>query len=583
MIYNKKKNILIDQETNPPINLALVLGRGIGLISSFLFLFLGFISTLQAQIDYSTANYDSATYTYTTVATAYTFSAGSGACGFPAANDTDISAAINSATGEDDYQNGLACGACAAVTVTGDAEAITVMIDNSCPSCTTADQLDLTQQAWQALTGNTNYGQLNIQWKFVACPLSLMAGDSSGDITYEWKSGCSSGYDPIQFMDSLFPIISVSYSTSDTGPFTSLVLGANGVGGNSYWGTSSGNLNGTTGPFYFDVTDGAGGSVTIGPLSVASCGTVSTTTDQVPGPGPTATPTITLSPTKTSTPTETHTPSSPTATPQFTYTPTIPPTATVPPSTPLPGDITVTSCASGDPAPGASQTQQFVAEGVGLQETVVGGVCGASLTVTLPPGATPVTALLYIEYDYGSNGAPPVLTGVGFNGSTTPAGTQAGAGVTYGGYPNTFYNIRYPISTTLLGGAAGSGGAQEVYSVTPGGSCVGESLVELYTNPAVTSNDAVAIADGNNAWHIEENGEVAYGAAPPDADLNWSCLGLNCSTSSTNLSVVGGAQECWSGTNGDKDQVDPYGSGPTTNTGGNNSGGPPVGAARRAC
>ncbi len=536
----------------------------------FLLLFLGFISSLQAQINYSTANYNSSTYTYTSMATAYSFSAGTGACGFPAANDTDISAAINSASGEDDYQNGLACGACAAVTVTGAAEAITVMIDNSCPSCTTANQLDLTQQAWQALTGNTSYGQLNIQWKFVPCPLSLMAGDSSGDITYEWKSGCSSGYDPIQFMDALFPIVSVGYATSSGGPFTALVLGANGVGGNNYWGTSSGNLNGTTGPFYFDVKDGAGGSVTIGPLSVGSCGTVSATTNQVPGPGPTNTPTITLTPTITQTPTKTNTPGSPTATPQFTSTP------TVPISTPLPGDITVASCASGNPAPGSSQTQQLVAEGVGLQETVVGGTCGQALTVTLPPGATPVTAFLYVEYDYGSNGAPPVLTGVSFNGSTTPAGTQEGAGVTYGGYANTFYNIRYPISTTLLGGTAGAGGKQDVYPITPGGSCVGESLVELYTNPAVTSNNAVAIADGNSAWHIEENGVIAYGAAPPDADLNWACLGMSCSTSNTKLSVVGGAQECWSGTNGDKDTVDPYGSGPAANTGGSNNGGPAV-------
>src|SRR5580698_9565443 len=57
-------------------------------------------------------------------------------------------------------------------------------------------------------------------------------------------------------------------------------------------------------------------------------------------------------------------------------------------------------CASGNPAPGASQTQQLVAEGVGLQETVVGGSCGSALTVTLPAGAVPVTAYLYVEYDY---------------------------------------------------------------------------------------------------------------------------------------------------------------------------------------
>ncbi len=242
---------MIDQKTTENGFVGL-LGHGTSLAAPFLFLFFGLVSALQAQINYNTANYNSGSYTYTTIATAYAPS-GAGACGFPAANDPSHTAAINSNSGGggDDYQNGLACGACAALTVTGAAEAITVMIDNACPSCSAADQLDLTQATWQALTGNTNYGQLNIQWKFVPCPLSLMAGDSSGDITYEWKSGCSSGYDPIQFMDSLFPITSVGFSTSNTGPFTALTLGANGVGGNNYWGTTSGNLNGTSGTFLF--------------------------------------------------------------------------------------------------------------------------------------------------------------------------------------------------------------------------------------------------------------------------------------------------------------------------------------------
>ncbi len=200
-----------------------------------------------------------------------------------------------------------------------------------------------------------------------------------------------------------------------------------------------------------------------------------------------------------------------------------------------------TGCASGDPAPGYAQTQQLVAEGVGLDEMVVGGTCGSALTATLPPGATPVTAFLYVEYNYsGTNTAPAVTTGISFNGSTTPAGTVEGGAVTYSGFPNTWYNIRYPISPAMLGGTVGANGGQYVYPVTPGGSCAGESLVLLYTNPAETSTNAVAIADGNNAWHIEENGEIVYGAAPPDADLNWSCLGLSCSSSSMKLSVAGG-------------------------------------------
>ncbi|HJT25729.1 MAG TPA: expansin-like protein, partial [bacterium] len=160
-----------------------------------------FVSPLSAQINYSTANYCSATYTYTTNATAYAPS-GVGNCGYPTNTLPNLTAAINSNSGNggDDYQNGLVCGACAAVFDSGNSNAITVMITDACPTCSNgANQLDLTQTAWQALTGNTSYGILPIQWKFVPCPASMMTGDPSGNIEYNWKSGCSGFYDPIQF------------------------------------------------------------------------------------------------------------------------------------------------------------------------------------------------------------------------------------------------------------------------------------------------------------------------------------------------------------------------------------------------
>src|SRR5581483_6439844 len=189
--------------------------------------------------------------TYSTNATAYA-PTGTGACGFPAGSDPSLTAAINSSS-PNDYQAGLVCGACAAVLDTATSKSITLMIDNSCGTCTFPEQLDLTQATWQALTGNTSYGVLPIQWGFVPCPASLMAGDASSQITYQWSQCNNAFYTPIQFMDNLFPITAVAWATSSTGPFTALALDPN-KGGNNYWANGGENLNSTTGPFYFNIT-----------------------------------------------------------------------------------------------------------------------------------------------------------------------------------------------------------------------------------------------------------------------------------------------------------------------------------------
>ncbi len=199
-----------------------------------------------------------------------------------------------------------------------------------------------------------------------------------------------------------------------------MLLGVNNsVGGDEYWGPSGGNLNGTTGPFYFDITDARGQSVTLGPISVGSCGTINTTNVQFPGCGPTNTPTITLTPTMTSTFTKTNTPGSPTATPVGTNTPTPAPTSS------LPGGITATNCAPAGQATGAQQ-QQVVLTGPGLNYVMASENCnGAGLTVTLPPGAVPVTAFLWLYYN-GPTGDVSTDTET-FNGHALGTGTLAGA------------------------------------------------------------------------------------------------------------------------------------------------------------
>src|SRR5579871_2544615 len=545
---------------------------------SFAFGFFLLWAPAVAQINYSTANYCSTTYTYSTNATAYAPS-GVGNCGYPTNTLPNLTAAINSNSGNggDDYQNGLVCGACAAVFDPTNSNAITVMITDACPSCSNgANQLDLTQTSWQALTGNTSFGVLAIQWKFAPCPASMYTGNPSGNIEYNWKSGCSGTFDPIQFQDTLFPIIGVGWSTSSGGPFTALQLGGSNVVGNSYWENSAQNLNSSTGPFYFQVTDGAGQSVTLGPLPVGSCGVTQSASLQFSqGCGPTATPTMTGTPTRTftpgpptSTPTKTNTPGGPTFTP-------VPPTSTPTAGTTVVNGITFTSCGSGNPSPGYSLAQNTVASGVGLDYAVASSPCGSPLTVNLPAGAVPVTAFAYVEYDISGDSGAPNNSSINFSGHTSPAGAQAGAPMTWTTFQNIYYNMRYSLSPSWISGA---GTSTYTISTSETGTCAGQSLMVLYTNPAQTSVNYVSIADGNNAWHVEENNLIlpGNGVAPPDADLNWSCLNPSCANSSLKYSSLGGRNNCNDGQiDGDEDLITQYGAGGvTTNSGGSQKGTP---------
>jgi hypothetical protein len=292
------------------------------------------ITSLQAQVA-STAGCSSPTYS--TIATNYTsLVPGQGACGFPGASTPIDYAAIITP----DYQNGEICGACLALK-DASASSVTVMVIDECPSCGTAHQLDLGTAAWNTLTNNAAPGIANITWSFVPCPLSIVAGDASGDIQYQWKSGCSAYYTEIQFMNMLFPLTSVGWSTNNGGPFTGLSLGNN-VGTNEYWSNGATNLNSTSGSFYFDLT-GGGQSVTVGPINV-SCGSVNTTTSQLPGCGSAATSTFTPTHTPTNTVTNTATQTnSPTNTATKTNTPTNTPTKTVTNTPTLTSTNTVTN------------------------------------------------------------------------------------------------------------------------------------------------------------------------------------------------------------------------------------------------
>ena len=145
------------------------------LISSWFFgILIGLPGLVPAQINYSNTKFcpTDPPSIFTSIATEYgPLSPGTGACGFKAGMyDPTYYAAIASSP-TDDYQGGVACGACAAVSDLTDNSAITVMIVDKCPSCSTANQIDLGLQAWNAMTGNAPGGIRNIAWSLVPCPL----------------------------------------------------------------------------------------------------------------------------------------------------------------------------------------------------------------------------------------------------------------------------------------------------------------------------------------------------------------------------------------------------------------------------
>ncbi len=207
----------------------------------------------------------------------------------------------------------------------------------------------------------------------------------------------------------------------------------------------------------------------------------------------------------------------------------------------LAGPVTYSSCTVNPPSTYSLQ-QSLVAQGTGLDYVMTSANAGSTLLVTLPPGATPVTAFLYVEYNNMAFVAPnttPIL----FNGTSIGPGTAAGA-VSYASWIQTWYNVRYGLNPSLLT-AGGTNGSQTAYTANTSANpdtCEGLAVMVLYTDPSQTSTNAVAVADGENAWHLEDNAAIAYGGPPPDAQLDWSCLGLNCANANFHFSSLGGGR-----------------------------------------
>ncbi len=271
------------------------------------------------------------------------------ACGYPVGTyDSNYFAAIDSASfgdtgasgGNGAGGGGYPCGACAALYNSANGNAVTVTIVDECPqggvnqnNCWPGSyHLDLSHAAYNVLscgsagcggnfasnTGTNSDTGSTVSWKFVQCPLTGNAAvtfaNSTGKIAYEWGNGSKSGYSPLMFLDTLFPIASItvngtteSRDSSNQNP--------------NFWGGLSG-YSGTLTvvltsyePSVGPVTVTVNGS-SYSPIQSSPPGTTSAQFNQcVTGP--------------TSTPTKTPTVGSPTAT--FTNTFTTTPTATLTP------------------------------------------------------------------------------------------------------------------------------------------------------------------------------------------------------------------------------------------------------------
>jgi expansin (peptidoglycan-binding protein) len=105
-------------------------------------------------------------------------------CGFNEASwnyqgASSTKAIMTAAINAPQMNNSLACGTCAVVTL--NSKATVVLLDNICPECKYGD-LDLSQDAWKAIVGDTNYGRKKASWEFSECP-SAPGGFSKGTVS----------------------------------------------------------------------------------------------------------------------------------------------------------------------------------------------------------------------------------------------------------------------------------------------------------------------------------------------------------------------------------------------------------------
>jgi expansin (peptidoglycan-binding protein) len=412
------------------VSLGTVLSRCALLFTAILTIFSVSVSTLHAQVVWSSAGYcQSGATTYTGEATWYSNS-GTVNCSYPpSAYLSTHFAAIDTRS----YLGAAACGACAVVMY--NSKATTVMIVDNCPTCTSPYHIDLSQTAMNEIGANAQ----QVQWRLIQCPANLLV--SGSNINYTWKSGSTSGWAQIMFTNMLFPIVSVQGSNGG-GSWTPLSRQTY-----NYWGDAKG-MN------TFAIKDGRGNSVTI----TASCCSPSETSvaasnGQMLGCNDTPLPTGTFTRTFTWTPpplTFTHTPTRTPVGP--TYTPTISPTP-----------VTLTGCPvtiyNGETA---STNLAFMSDTT-AQPTGTQGNSSVAQVTTSPHAGTynlQFNMIWYSGYYAGAKMAWPndidlsSMTGMQFWVRTT-SGTITDATVRLQDW-GWNYSDQVPLSTYLPGGITGA-------------------------------------------------------------------------------------------------------------------------------
>ena len=116
---------------------------------------------------------------------------GEGNCLFDASPDNMMVAAMN----QKDYAGSAACGEY--IVVTGPKGKVTVRITDRCPECAPGD-VDLSAQAF-AKIADPAAGRVRISWYVVA-------GDTSGTVSYRYKDGSSIYWMGIQVLNHRLPI-----------------------------------------------------------------------------------------------------------------------------------------------------------------------------------------------------------------------------------------------------------------------------------------------------------------------------------------------------------------------------------------
>jgi len=95
----------------------------------------------------------------------------------------------NPGTDEDAYDSGANCARCARVRCSckqtqyhgacqAAGEDIIVMLTDSCPSCPIIGDIDLSNAAWDAVTGNEGPSRYDGTWEYVDCPSEFASGNT---------------------------------------------------------------------------------------------------------------------------------------------------------------------------------------------------------------------------------------------------------------------------------------------------------------------------------------------------------------------------------------------------------------------